>query len=121
MGDEYWRNAFRPLLPGISHLDFNDQSQLSRITENTAAVVVEAVQAERGVVAADPQWLKALRKKTEETGTLLILDDIQTGFGRTGSLWAFEQFDIVPDILLLGKALGGGLPLGAFIASKEMI
>ena len=121
MGDEYWRNAFRPLLPGITHLDFNDRSQLSRITENTAAVVVEAVQAERGVVAADPLWLKALRKKTEETGALLILDEIQTGFGRTGSLWAFEQFDIVPDILLLGKALGGGLPLGAFIASKEMM
>ena len=120
MGDEYWRNAFRPLLPGITQLDFNDRSQLSRITENTAAVVVEAVQAERGVVAADPLWLKALRKKTEETGTLLILDEIQTGFGRTGSLWAFEQFDIVPDILLLGKALGGGLPLGAYMLPIRM-
>jgi len=121
MGDEYWRNAFRPLLPGIAHLDYNDHDQLSRITENTAAVVVEAVQAERGVVTADAQWLKALRDKTLETGALLILDEIQTGFGRTGKLWAFEQFDIVPDILLLGKALGGGLPLGAFVASKEMM
>jgi len=121
MGDEYWRNAFRPLLPGISHLQYNDESQLSFITENTAAVILEAVQAERGVIPAEISWMQALRKKCDETGTLLILDEIQTGFGRTGTLWAFEQFGIVPDVLLLGKALGGGLPLGAFIADKKIM
>ena len=121
MGDEYWRNAFRPLLPGISHLQYNDESQLSFITENTAAVILEAVQAERGVIPAELSWMQALRKKCDETGTLLILDEIQTGFGRTGTLWAFEQFGIVPDVLLLGKALGGGLPLGAFIADKKIM
>jgi acetylornithine/succinyldiaminopimelate/putrescine aminotransferase len=81
-------------------------------------VVAESVQAEKGVMAPSTEWMKALRKKCDETGALLVLDEIQTGFGRTGTLWAFEQFGIVPDILLLGKALGGGMPLGAFIASR---
>jgi len=121
MGDEYWRNAFRPLLPGIRHLPYNDESQLSYITEETAAVILEPVQAERGVIAPDVSWMQALRKKCDDTGTLLVLDEIQTGFGRTGLLWAFEHFGIVPDILLLGKALGGGLPLGAFIADKDLM
>jgi len=121
MGDEYWRNAFRPLLPGIRHLPYNDESQLSYITEETAAVILEPVQAERGVIAPDVSWMQALRKKCDDTGTLLVLDEIQTGFGRTGLLWAFEHFGIVPDILLLGKALGGGLPLGSFIADKDLM
>ncbi len=121
MGDEYWRNAFRPLLPGISHLKYNHLADLDCITEKTACVVAETVQAENGVIKPSKEWMLALRKKCDETGALLILDEIQVGFGRTGTLWGFEQYGIVPDILLLGKALGGGLPLGAFIASKTMM
>ena len=121
MGDEYWRNAFRPLLPGITHLKYNYLADLNRITEKTACVVAETVQAENGVIKPSKEWISALRKKCDETDALLILDEIQVGFGRTGTLWGFEQYGIVPDILLLGKALGGGLPLGAFIASKKMM
>jgi len=113
MGDEYWRNAYRPLLPDVLHLDFNDDQSLDFISHKTACVITEPIQAEAGVNIPSKNWMKALRQKCDETGTLLILDEIQTGFGRTGSLWAYEQFDIVPDILLLGKALGGGMPLGA--------
>ena len=119
MGDEYWRNAYRPLLPGISHVDYGTMASLDQITTETACVIAEPVQAERGVRLPDKEWMQALRRRCDETGALLILDEIQTGFGRTGSLWAFEQFGIVPDILLLGKALGGGMPLGAFIAARE--
>jgi len=121
IGDEYWRNAFRPLLPGIMHLDYNNFESLELITTETACVIAETIQAEAGVIVPDAKWLKALRKKCTDTGTLLVLDEIQCGFGRNGSLWAFEQFDIVPDILLLGKALGGGMPLGAFIADKKIM
>lgn len=117
MGDEYWRNAFRPLLPGISHLKYNNDGDLELITGKTACVIAETIQAENGVIKPFPAWMQALRKKCDEVGALLILDEIQVGFGRTGSLWAFEQYKVVPDILLLGKALGGGLPLGAFISS----
>jgi acetylornithine/succinyldiaminopimelate/putrescine aminotransferase len=119
LGDEYWRNAFRPLLPDILHLDYNSFESLDEITERTACVIAEPVQAERGVYSPAAGWLKALRTKCRETGSLLVLDEIQTGFGRTGTLWAFEQYGIRPDILLLGKALGGGMPLGAFIADKK--
>jgi acetylornithine/succinyldiaminopimelate/putrescine aminotransferase len=121
MGDEYWRNAFRPLLPGVSHLKYNHLADLDLITKKTACVVAEPVQAENGVIKPSKEWILALRKKCDEAGTLLILDEIQVGFGRTGTLWGFEQYGIVPDILLLGKALGGGLPLGAFIASKKLM
>ena len=121
MGDEYWRNAFRPLLPGIDHLRYGNMDDLSRITENTACVVAETIQAEAGVNVPSKEWLKALREKCSDTGALLILDEIQCGFGRNGTLWAFEQFDIVPDILLLGKALGGGMPMGAFISDKTLM
>lgn len=121
MGDEYWRNAFRPLLPGILHLDFNSFESLDRITEQTACVIAETVQAEAGIIVPSGEWMQSLRKKCTETGTLLILDEIQAGFGRTGKLWGFENFEIVPDILLLGKALGGGMPLGAFIADKKLM
>jgi acetylornithine/succinyldiaminopimelate/putrescine aminotransferase len=121
IGDEYWRNAYRPLLPGIDHCRYNSMADLDRITGNTACVIAETVQAEAGVKAPQKAWLQALRKKCTETGALLILDEIQAGFGRTGSLWAFEQYGVVPDILLLGKALGGGLPLGAFIADKALM
>jgi acetylornithine/succinyldiaminopimelate/putrescine aminotransferase len=119
MGDEYWRNAFRPLLPGVDHEEFGSFEALDRISAETAMVIAETVQAEKGVNKPSVAWMKALREKCTETGALLILDEIQAGFGRTGTLWAFEQYGIVPDILLLGKALGGGMPLGAFVASAE--
>lgn len=119
MGSEYWRNAYRPLLPEIYHIDHNHIDQLVIIDKNTACVIAEPIQAERGVLTPSIEWMKALRKKCDETGALLILDEIQTGFGRTGSLFSFEQFGIIPDILLLGKAIGGGMPLGAFVAERE--
>ncbi len=121
MGDEYWRSAFRPLLPDVLHLEYNSFESLNDITERTACVIAETVQAEAGIIVPSKEWIQALRKKCTETGTLLILDEIQAGFGRTGKLWGFEHFDMVPDILLLGKALGGGMPLGAFIADKKMM
>ena len=121
MGDEYWRNAYRPLLPGIDHAVYNSLEALEMITEQTACVIAETIQAEAGVNCPDKEWLQALRRRCTETGALLVLDEIQCGFGRNGTLWAFEQFDVVPDVLLLGKALGGGMPLGAFIASRGLM
>jgi acetylornithine/N-succinyldiaminopimelate aminotransferase len=121
MGSEYWQQAFRPLLPGILQMNYNSFTDLENITEQTACVIAETVQAEAGVLVPQNNWLKALREKCTQTGTLLILDEIQCGFGRNGTLWAFEQFDVVPDILLLGKALGGGMPLGAFVADKKLM
>ncbi len=119
MGDEYWRNAFRPLLPGVDHEDYGSFASLDRITDKTAMVIAETIQAEKGVKRPTLEWMQALRDRCTEKGALLIFDEIQVGFGRTGTMWAFEQFGIVPDVLLLGKALGGGLPLGAFISSRE--
>ncbi len=121
IGDEYWRNAFRPLLPDVLHLEYNSFQSLNEISEKTACVFAETIQAEAGIIVPSKEWLEALRKKCTETGTLLILDEIQAGFGRTGKLWGFENFDVVPDILILGKALGGGMPLGAFIADKKLM
>ncbi|HRQ49138.1 MAG TPA: aspartate aminotransferase family protein [Agriterribacter sp.] len=121
IGDEYWRNAYRPLLPGILHLNYNSFEDLEHITTATACVIAETVQAERGVIAPARAWMQALRKKCTATGCLLVLDEIQTGFGRTGSLWGFEQFEVIPDIALLGKALGGGMPLGAFVADRKIM
>ncbi len=121
MGSEYWQQAFRPLLPGIIQLQYNSILDLQQITEQTACVIAETIQAEAGVNIPQNGWLAALRKRCDETGALLVLDEIQTGFGRNGTLWAFEQFQVVPDILLLGKALGGGMPLGAFIADKKLM
>lgn len=121
IGDEYWRNAYRPLLPDVFHLEYNSINDLDFINENTACVIAETVQAEAGVFTPDKSWMQALWKKCTETGTLLILDEIQTGFGRTGTLWGFEQYGIVPDIVLLGKALGGGMPLGAFVADRNIM
>jgi acetylornithine/N-succinyldiaminopimelate aminotransferase len=121
MGSEYWQQAFRPLLPGILQMNYNSFIDLENITEQTACVIAETIQAEAGVLVPQNNWLKALREKCTQTGTLLILDEIQCGFGRNGTLWAFEQFDVVPDILLLGKALGGGMPLGAFVADKKLM
>lgn len=121
IGDEYWRNAYRPLLPDILHLEYNSFEALDEITERTACVIAETVQAEAGIIAPTEEWMLALRHKCTDTGALLVLDEIQAGFGRTGKLWGFEQFAIVPDILMLGKALGGGMPLGAFIADKKLM
>lgn len=121
MGDEYWRNTFRPLLPDVLHLEYNSFASIAAITGQTACVIAETVQAEAGIIAPSKEWIQAVREKCTATGTLLILDEIQTGFGRTGKLWGFENFGIVPDVLLLGKALGGGMPLGAFISDKKMM
>ena len=121
MGSEYWQQAFRPLLPGIVQLEYNSFDDLNEISTQTACVIAETIQAEAGVNVPENGWLTALRKRCDETGTLLVLDEIQCGFGRNGSLWAFEQFGVVPDILLLGKALGGGMPLGAFVADKKIM
>ncbi|MBC7849184.1 MAG: aspartate aminotransferase family protein [Chitinophagaceae bacterium] len=121
IGDEYWRNAFRPLLPCIQHLDYNSTAAIEAISTKTACVFAETIQAERGVHPPTKQWLQLLRKKCTETGTLLVFDEIQTGFGRTGSLWGFERFAVIPDIVLLGKALGGGMPLGAFVANYSLM
>lgn len=121
IGDEYWRNAYRPLLPGIFHLEYNSKELIDAIDDDTACVIVETVQAESGINKPDIKWLQRLRQKCSERRALLIFDEIQAGFGRTGSLWAFEQYDVVPDVLLLGKALGGGMPIGAFIASRDLM
>ena len=121
MGDEYWRNAFRPLLPDTLQLNYNSFDDLESITNRTACVIAETVQAEAGVLVPQNNWLSALRARCNKTGTLLVLDEIQCAFGRNGTLFAFEQFNIVPDILLLGKALGGGMPLGAFVANKKLM
>lgn len=121
IGSEYWRNAFRPLLPGVQHLRYNNFDDLDRITSRTACVIAETIQAEAGIKPPAKDWMQALRTRCTDTGTLLILDEIQAGFGRTGKLWGFQHFEVVPDVLLLGKALGGGLPLGAFIASPELM
>jgi len=121
MGDEYWRNAFRPLLPGTLQLNYNSFEDLQHITTQTACVVAETIQAEAGVLKPQNGWLLALRNRCTQTGTLLVLDEIQCGFGRNGTLWAFQQFGVVPDVLLLGKALGGGMPLGAFVADKKLM
>jgi acetylornithine/N-succinyldiaminopimelate aminotransferase len=121
MGSEYWQQAYRPLLPDILQLNYNDFNDLLSITEQTACVFAETIQAEAGVVKPKDGWLKALRERCTQTGTLLVLDEIQCGFGRNGTLWAFEQFDVVPDILLAGKALGGGMPLGAFITDRKIM
>ncbi len=121
MGDEYFRNAYRPLLPDVFHFDYNSNEVIEAIDSTTACVIMETVQAEAGIIKPNAEWIKAIRKKCDEHCVLLILDEIQAGFGRTGSLWAFEQFGVIPEILLLGKALGGGMPIGAFIADKKLM
>lgn len=119
MGDEYWRNAFRPLLPGINRFHYNSQELIDAIDTQTGCVLIETVQAEAGIIEPNIEWLQKLRAKCTEMGTLLIFDEIQCGFGRTGKLWGFENYGVVPDIVLLGKALGAGMPMGAFVASFE--
>lgn len=121
MGDEYFKNSFRPLLPGIRVLEFNDEAALQAISASTAAVIIEPIQGEAGIRKATPGFLKQLREACNRNGALLIFDEIQSGFGRTGSLFAFEQYNLVPDILLVAKGMGGGMPVGAFIASQQLM
>jgi len=121
MGNEEFKQAYRPLLPHIKFIEYNSLTDLDLITTNTAAVFIETIQGEAGIRIADKAYFKALREKCTATGTLLVLDEIQCGFGRTGKLFGFEHFDIVPDILLLAKGIGGGMPIGAFISSKEIM
>lgn len=121
MGNEEFKQAYRPLLPGVNFIRFNNTNDLELITEQTACVIIETVQGEAGIRVPDIAYMRALRKRCNETGTLLILDEIQAAFGRTGKLFAFQQFGIEPDILLLAKALGGGMPIGAFISSTEIM
>ncbi len=119
LGDELLQSGFLPLLPGISHISFNNEEDLQEITEKTAAVVIEPIQAEAGIIEPEDNFLKKVRKRCDETGSMLIFDEIQTGFGRTGKLFAFEHYDIIPDIICFAKSFGGGMPLGAFISSVE--
>ncbi len=121
MGNELFKNSFRPLLPGIKILDLNDLESIKQISSNTAAVIIEPVQGEAGVRVASEIFLKELRSKCSEHCALLIFDEIQTGFGRTGSLFAFQKYNVVPDILLVAKGMGGGLPIGAFISSQKLM
>jgi acetylornithine/succinyldiaminopimelate/putrescine aminotransferase len=121
MGNETYKQAYRPLLPGIKFIRFNVLADLRLITSKTACVIIETIQGEAGIRVADKAYLQALKQRCTETGTLLILDEIQAAFGRTGKLFAFQHYDIVPDILVLAKALGGGMPVGAFIASNTVM
>ena len=121
MGSEKFKNSFRPLLPDIRHIRFNSFDDLNLITERTAAIIIEPVQGEGGVRIPDEGYLEAVRKRCDETGAVLIFDEIQTGFGRCGKLFAAHRWNVVPDIITLAKALGGGMPLGAFAASSELM
>lgn len=121
MSPTTFTQAFYPLLPDIQHIDYNCTFCLQSITTRTACVIVETVQAEWGVRTPRKNYLKQLRQRCDEVGALLIFDEIQVGYGRTGSLWAFEQYGVVPDILLLAKAMGGGMPIGAFVASQALM
>jgi len=121
MGNESFKNSFRPLLPDIKFLEFNNEDNLNLISEKTACVLVEPVQGEAGIRLPINNYLQKLRNKCNKTGTLLIFDEIQTGFGRLGELFAFMEFNVIPDIMTLAKGMGGGMPIGAFISSKEIM
>ena len=121
IGNPAYHEAYAPLLPEIDFIEFNNIPSLALISEQTAAVIVETIQGEAGVQVPTVEFMQALRRKCDETGTILIFDEIQTGFGRTGKMFAFEHFEIVPDVLMLAKGIGGGMPLGAFVARKEIM
>lgn len=120
-GNEVKKSAFRPLLPDVKFIEFNNLADVEKITNQTACVIMETIQGDAGVRIPDKEYLQAIRKRCDDMGTILILDEIQCGMGRTGKLFAFEHFDIVPDILTVAKGFGGGLPIGAFIADKKMM
>lgn len=120
-GNEYHKREFRPLLPLISFINFNDEKDLNQITHKTACVILETIQGAAGFLVPENDYLKKLKNRCEEVGALLILDEIQPGFGRTGKLFAFEHYGIVPDILVMGKGMGGGVPVGAFMSSRSIM
>ena len=117
LGAEQQKKAYRPLLPGIQFIKFNDASDLDKITTKTAAVLLETIQGSAGFIMPQNDYLKKVKERCEAVGALLILDEIQPGFGRTGKLFGFQHYDVVPDILVMGKGMGGGLPIGAFSSS----
>jgi acetylornithine/succinyldiaminopimelate/putrescine aminotransferase len=121
MGFEERKKPFRPLIPDVRFIEFNNEQNLSKITSKTAAVVLETIQGSAGFVEPKAGYLTKVRKRCDDVGALLILDEIQPGFGRTGKLFAFEHYNCIPDILVTGKGLGGGMPIGAFTASKAMM
>lgn len=120
-GNEFHKREFRPLLPMISFVEFNNEEEFSKITEKTACVIAETIQGAAGFLTPSQNYFKNLKKRCEEVGALLILDEIQPGFGRTGKLFSFEHYDMVPDILVMGKGMGGGVPVGAFMSSAEIM
>ncbi|MEA2043419.1 MAG: aspartate aminotransferase family protein [Bacteroidota bacterium] len=121
MSDEYFSQAYRPLLPGVHFLDYNNRSQLSAINEKTACVVLEVIQAEGGIIPGEKEFIKAVRNRCNQTGALLIIDEVQTGFMRTGKLFGFMHYDITPDIFTIAKSMGGGMPIGGLVASKKIM
>ncbi|MFZ4521532.1 MAG: aspartate aminotransferase family protein [Bacteroidales bacterium] len=121
LGNETLKNAYRPLLPDVRHIEFNNYCHLEKISTRTACIVIELVQAEAGIIPVEPYFLHQLKKRCARDGVLIIVDDVQMGMGRTGKLFSFEHHDFIPDILVLAKALGAGMPLGAFIASKKVM
>ena len=121
MGYEERKRAYRPLIPGTSFIQFNDVRDLEQINEQTAAVILETIQGGAGFIVPTNYYMKAVRERCDKVGALLILDEIQPGMGRTGKLFAFEHYNIIPDIFVTGKGLGGGFPVGAFCASKELM
>lgn len=120
-GDDDFKQNFRPLVPGFRQLNYNNVNELDQITERTAGVLLEVVQGEAGVVPGDRDFISQVRARCTEVGALMMVDEIQTGFGRTGSFWAFEQYDIVPDVVISAKGMGGGMPIGCFISSQEIM
>lgn len=120
-GNEVHKREFRPLLPMVSFIEFNNEEEFSKITEKTACVIAETIQGAAGFLTPSQDYFKNLKKRCEEVGALLILDEIQPGFGRTGKLFSFEHYDMVPDILVMGKGMGGGVPVGAFMSSAEIM
>ncbi|MCQ2973481.1 MAG: aspartate aminotransferase family protein [Bacteroidales bacterium] len=120
-GDEYFKSAYRPLMPGVKMLRFNNFEDLQQITDNTACVLTEPIQSEGGLNLPENGWLTKLRERCNETGTLLIFDEVQMGWGRTGKMFGFENFNVVPDIVNFAKGLGGGMPIGAFVANKKIM
>ena len=121
MGNEEFKNSFRPLLPDVKFLSFNSEEELKNISGKTACVLIEPIQGEAGIRLPEGDFLKKIREKCDETGTLLIFDEIQTGFGRIGKLFASIEYDVIPDIMTIAKGMGGGMPVGAFISTHEIM
>ncbi|NNC69285.1 MAG: aspartate aminotransferase family protein [Flavobacteriaceae bacterium] len=120
-GVEEQNRAFRPLLPHVKFIEFNNHSDIRKISSRTAAVILETIQGGAGIIEPQNKFLKVVKKRCDEVGALLILDEIQTGIGRTGTFWGFQNYEVIPDIIISGKGLGGGMPIGAFISSSSMM